>query len=62
MAGSFHVKLPEAFTFSCPAEWPNRRQRFERFWKVSGLDASDDETQVSTLVYAMGDKADDILR
>ena len=29
---------------------------------ASGLDAKDDEAQVNTLVYSMGDDADDILR
>ena len=30
--------------------------------KASGLAAKDDETQVNTLIYSMGDKADEILR
>lgn len=62
MTATFQVKPPEPFNFSCPAEWPKWRRRFERFRKASGLDASDEETQTSTLIYAMGDEADDILK
>ena len=29
---------------------------------ASGLSAKDDKAQVNTLIYAMGDEADDILR
>ncbi len=62
MAATFQVSAPEPFNFSCPAEWTKWRRRFERFRKASGLDASDEEAQVNTLIYAMGDQADDILR
>ena len=62
MAATFQVKPPELFNFSSPAEWPKWRRRFERFRKAWGLDASVEETQVSTLIYTMGDEADDILR
>ena len=37
-------------------------RQFERFPKVSGLKEKDEEVQVNTLIYAMGDDADDILR
>jgi len=62
MAATFQVAAPEPFNFSCPAEWTKWRRRFERFRKASGLDAKDEEAQVNTLIYAMGDAADDILR
>ena len=35
--------------------------RFERFRCASGLDKKSQEIQVNTLVYSMGDEADDIL-
>lgn len=62
MAATFQVAAPQPFNFSCPAEWTKWRRQFERFWKASGLDAKDEESQVNTLIYAMGDTADDILR
>ena len=61
MAASFQVSAPEPFTFSRPDEWPKWIRRFERFRVASGLSEKDDKTQVNTLIYAMGDQADDIL-
>jgi len=53
---------PEQFAFTRPKEWPKWIRRFERFRKATGLDGKDEEIQVSTLIYSMGDAADDILR
>ena len=61
MAASFQVSAPEPFTFSRPGEWPKWIRRFERFRVASGLSEKDDKTQVNTLIYSMGDQADDIL-
>ena len=36
-------------------------RRFERFRIASGLASRDEEVHINTLIYAMGDKADDIL-
>ena len=44
---SFRVQLPEKFDFSCQEE--------------SGLAKEEEESQINTLIYAMGDQADDIL-
>ena len=62
MAATYQVPTPEPFTFSRPEEWPKWRRRFERFRIASGLATKDDEIQVNTLLYSMGDEADDILR
>ena len=62
IAASFQVATPEPFTFSRPEEWVKWIRRFERFRVASGLAQRDEEVQVSTLIYAMGDQADDILR
>jgi hypothetical protein len=61
-AATYQVQPPEQFNFSRPGEWPKWARRFERFRKASGLAEKDEEAQVNTLVYAMGDEADDILR
>jgi hypothetical protein len=58
---SYQVVSPDSFTFHQPEEWPRRIRRFERFRSASGLDEKSEETQVNTLVYTMGDEADDIL-
>ena len=62
MAATFQVSAPEPFNFSRPEEWTKWIRRFDRFRKASGLEAKPDETQVNTLIYSMGDEADDILR
>ena len=35
-------------------------QRFERFRKATGIDTQTGETQANTLIYTMGEQADDI--
>ena len=59
---TYQVSPPERFNFSRPEEWPKWARRFERFQKASGLEEKEDEVQVNTLIYAMGDDADDSLR
>lgn len=61
MAASYQVQPPEAFNFSQPEQWLKWIRRFERFKKASGLDAKPEEAQVNTLIYSMGDEADEIL-
>ena len=58
---SLRVTPPEPFDFTTPDEWPKWLRRFQRLRIASGLAAGDEETQVNTLIYCMGDKADDIL-
>ena len=57
----YRVAPPEPFTFSRPEEWQKWIRRFECFCQAAGLNTKEEVTQISTLVYAMGDKADDIL-
>ena len=59
---SYQVSPPKQFNFNHPEEWPKWARRFERFRKASGLTDKDEEAQVNTLIYTMGDDADDILR
>ena len=59
---TFQVTPPENFSFPHPEEWPKWICRFERFRQVSGLDAKEEETRVSNLIYCMDNEADDILR
>ena len=61
MAASYQVSPPEQFTFSRPQEWSKWIRRFERFRSASGLNDKPEEVQVNTLIYTMGDEADDIL-
>jgi len=59
---TFSIQPPEPFDFSKPHEWTKWIRRFERFRQASNLTASSEENQVNTLIYCMGDEADDVLR
>ena len=54
-------QLLEGFTFSNPEGWPSWIRRFEKFRNAFDLDEKSEEKQVSSLIYAMGDEAEDIL-
>jgi len=54
------MQLPEKFDFSCREEWPKWSRRCEGFRQASGL-VKEEESQINTLIYTMGDQADDIL-
>ena len=60
-AASYQIATPEHFSFTHPEEWPKWIRRFERFRQASGLVDKSEESQVNTLIYTMGDEADDIL-
>ena len=59
---SYQIPALEQFDFSKPEDWPRWIRRFERFRMASDLASKSEENQVNTLVYSMGDKADDILQ
>ena len=59
---TFQVALPTSFNFARPEEWPKWLKRFERFKYASGLAEKSEESQISTLIYTMGSKADDIFQ
>lgn len=59
---TFSIQPPEPFDFSKPHEWTKWIRRFERFRQASNLSTSSEENQVNTLIYCMGDEADDVLR
>ncbi len=60
MEHTFAITPPAPFDFE-PSSWPTWIRRFERFKTVSGLNEKEGEYQVNSLIYTMGDKADDIL-
>ena len=59
---TFQVATPSSFNFAKPEEWPKWLKRFERFHQASELCKKSEESQVNTLLYSMGEKADDILQ
>ena len=58
---AFQIAPPETFDCTSPDTWPVWIRRFERFRTASGLEEKDGKIQISTLVYAMGPKAEEIL-
>ena len=59
---TLQLQPPTPFNFKHPDEWSKWKRRFEQHRLASGLAASEDEPrQVSTLLYCMGEEANDIL-
>ena len=51
----YQIAPPEKLNFSQPEEWLKWSRRFEC------LTVKEETSQINTLIYAMGDEADDIL-
>ena len=58
---SVRLQSPDSFDFQAPDEWTKWKRHFENFRSASGLSAEDEPRQVSTLLYCMGEEADDVL-
>jgi len=58
---NLRLQPPDPFNFRNPDEWPRWKRRFEQFRTASGLSTEDDLRQVSTLLYCLGEEADDVL-
>ena len=56
------LQPPEQFNFCKPYEWLRWRKHFEQFSIASGLSTEGEEHQVNTLLYCLGDDAEDIFR
>ena len=59
--GTYHVLPPEKFDFSHLEDWPKQSRWFERFRKASDLNLKEEEMQVNTLFYSLGEAIDDVL-
>ena len=58
---SYRIPAIEHFDFAKPEEWSRCILHFERFRLASDLASKSEEVQVSTFIYSMGDKAEDLL-
>ena len=58
---SIRLDTPDHFDFAKPDNWPRWKKRFEHYRAASGLDKESEERQVSTLLYFLGEAADDVL-
>ena len=52
---------PGAFNFSKPDEWPRWLKRFKQYRSAAGLAGESEARQVDTLLYCMGEEAEDVL-
>lgn len=55
------LATPEPFDFTNPDSWTRWKRRFEQYRTASGLTGSPALRQVTTLLYCMGDEANDVL-
>lgn len=55
------LEAPDKFSFANPEQWPRWLQRFNRYRVASNLKQQSEERQINTLIYTMGEEADDIL-
>ena len=62
MANPSNLRPPSAFNFTKPEEWEKWKNRFQQYRLASGLSAEDEERQVSTLLYCMGEGSEDVLK
>ena len=60
---SFNASLsvPAAFPFDTPDHWPKWKRHFEQYRVASGLSKESEERQVNTLLYCLGEEAEDVL-
>ena len=55
------IVAPEPFNFAKPEDWPKWIRRYWRYRIASGLVKKIETIQVNSLLYTMGDNADDIM-
>ena len=58
---NIRLQPPETFQFKNPDDWPRWKHCFEQFRTASGLFKESAEQQVSTLLYCLGEEAEDVL-
>jgi len=58
---AYEIPALQSFSFKSD-HWESWLRRFERFCEASGLSGKSEETQISTLIYSMGDRSEDILK
>ena len=61
MGDNIPLQPPEQFDFSKQDNWIKWKRRFEQFHEASGLASATETFQVSTLLYTMGENAENVL-
>ena len=58
---TIQLQTPQPFDFTRPDDWSRWKCRFEQFRYASGLSQESSQRHVSTLLYFLGQDADDVL-
>ena len=58
---SIQLKPPESFDFKVPDDLSHWKRRFQQFREASGLSEDNEAKQINTLLYCMGEEAEDVL-
>ena len=58
---SIRLQPPESFDFKRPDKWPRCKKWFQQFRSASTLDGEAEDRQVNTLLYCMGEEAENVL-
>ena len=58
---TLQLRPPEPFDFKSPDGWLKWKRWFEQYRDASGLSGESDARQVSTLLYCLGEEANDVL-
>ena len=58
---SIPLKPPTLFNFCNPDKWQKWQKLFKQFQSASGLSQENEPRQVSTLLYCLGEEAEDVL-
>ena len=56
-----NLQPPTPFSFANSEEWPKWKRHFEQYRQASGLAEKGEECQVSTLLYFLGEDAEEVL-
>ena len=58
---SIRLEAPQPFNFKTPDDWSRWKKRFEQYRQASGLSEESEARQISTLLYCMGENAEETL-
>ena len=58
---TIQLQAPNPFDFKHPDDWQKWKRRFEQYRHASGLATGTEQRQVSTLLYCLGEQAEDVL-
>ena len=61
VTATVNLQPPAPFCFQKIDEWPKLKRCFEQYQLASGLADKGEERQVSTLLYCLGEDAEDVL-